>query len=131
MHDRFCRARGLAMTAYSPLGSPDSAALLGRKEDTSEPSLMNHPVVTNIAANRGKSPAQVLVRWSLNRGIAVLPKSVSPERIHANLHGALGWSLTDAEMKELSSISHQRRAVDGSFWISPVGPYKTLEEFWA
>lgn len=74
---------------------------------------------------------QVLVRWSLDRGVSVLPKSVSAERIHSNLHGALGWRLREEEMRALSGIGHQKRQVDGSFWVSAGGAYKSLEELWA
>lgn len=58
----FCRARGIAVTAYAPLGSPDSATLLNRKDDVDTagvPRLLAHPTVTKIAADQNRTPAQV------------------------------------------------------------------------
>jgi alcohol dehydrogenase (NADP+) len=47
------------VTAYSPLGSPDSASLLQRQA----PVLLQDPVVLQVAQELGRSPAQVLIRW--------------------------------------------------------------------
>lgn len=78
----WCRGHGIHVTAYSPLGSPDSGAIFKRKFS---PSLMQDPVVVDVASKMEKSPAQVLVRWALQHGTSVLPKSSNPQRIKANL----------------------------------------------
>ena len=58
-------------------------------------------------------------------------KSSNPERIKSNLDVVCGgWLLDDNDMAALDSLSTQCRMVDGSFWLSPFGPYKTLTELW-
>ena len=62
--------RGIVTQAYSPLGVGN---------------LLTHPTVQSVAAEYGKTPAQVLIRWSLQLGNSVIPRSSSPERIAENL----------------------------------------------
>jgi 2,5-diketo-D-gluconate reductase A len=64
-----CRQRGIAVEAYSPLGQGADLA---------------HPTVGRIAARYGKSAAQVVLRWQLQQGHIVIPKSNTPERIRSN-----------------------------------------------
>lgn len=126
----WCLDKGIHFTAYSPLGSPDSASLLQRKGDV--PILMKDPAVLEIAARVGHDVGQVLVRWGLQHRptCSVLPKSVNPKRIQTNFEGVQGWSLSEEDMHTLNSLPLQCRMVDGSFWLSPHGPYRTLRDLW-
>merc|ERR1712127_902832 len=72
-----CAALGTHVTAYSPLGSPDSSSMIGHGGGA----VMKHPVVMRVAKEAGKTPAQVLIRWAVQRGTSVVPKSVTPSRI--------------------------------------------------
>ena len=120
-----CAALGTHLTAYSPLGSPDSAPMI--KHDGA--SVMRHPAVCGVADAVGKSPAQVLIRWAVQRGTSVIPKSASAERIEANF-GVFDWELSEAQLAELSSVEPQVRMLHGEFWLSADGPYKTLADLW-
>ena len=122
----WCRERGIHVTAYSPLGSPDSESFLRRKPG---PRLLEDPTVKEVAARLGKTTGQVLVRWAVQHGTSVLPKSVNPARMRGNLD-VFSWELPAEDFARLSALAHQAKMVDGSFFISPRGPYRTLEDFW-
>ncbi|KAJ3356465.1 Alcohol dehydrogenase [NADP(+)] [Allomyces javanicus] len=70
----FCARHGIEVVAYSPL------------EDDTTPVLLRDPVVFAIAAKHAVETAQVLLSWSIRRGIKVIPKSTNPARLRANLH---------------------------------------------
>lgn len=121
-------SQGIHVTAYSPLGSPDSAGIVKRREDC--PVLLQDNTVAGIAERIGKNAGQVLIRWAVQRGTSVLPKSVNPSRIRSNLD-VFDWELTQEDFEALSSLEPQMRMVPGDFWIDPKnGPYKTLADLW-
>ncbi|KAL3146586.1 hypothetical protein ABBQ32_000824 [Trebouxia sp. C0010 RCD-2024] len=122
---QWCKARHIHVTAYSPLGSPDSASMFRRKA----PLLLQDPIVTAVANKLSRSPAQVLIRWSLQHGTSVLPKSTSAERIKANMD-VMSWALCIEDYNRLCDLSTQMRMVNGSFWLHPKGPYVTLNDLW-
>lgn len=89
----FCRTHGIAVEAYAPL-------VKARRLD--------HPVLRGIAAKHGATPAQVLVRWGLQLGLVVLPKSVRPERIRENA-AVYGFSLGAADLAQLEGLDEGYR----------------------
>lgn len=119
-----CKELGVAVTAYSPLGSPDSAAMLGRQDDVL---LTEHPAITQIAESHGATPAQVLIAWALARGTSVLPKSIKPSRIAENW-GALELTLTLADMTVIAALDRHRRMIEGTFWF--VGESYSRQTLW-
>lgn len=121
----FCDALSIHLTAYAPLGSADRPARL--KVDD-EPVLLEDQVITGIAQRHGVTPAQVLISWAINRGTAVIPKSVNPERLKQNL-AADEISLSPEDMGEIAQIDRHRRYVSGDFWELEDGPY-TVESIW-
>ena len=84
---------GIKTEAWSPLGS-------GR--------LIDDPVIAEVSAKHGKSPAQVMVRWSIQLGNIVLPKSVTPERIEQNID-VFDFQLDDADMAAIAGLESGRR----------------------
>lgn len=120
----FCKANDLLVTAYSPLGSPDSRA----DRHKNDPKLLENPVVQEIASKHGASIGQVLIAWSIARDIAVIPKSINQGRIIDNLKSA-DLVLDEKDMKSLSEIGINHRFVDGSFFTGPQSPYK-LADLW-
>ncbi len=121
----FAKSQNVFLTAYSPLGSADRPAFL-KAED--EPVLLEDPTILEIAARHEATPAQVLIRWAIQRGTAVIPKSVNPARIEQNL-AAAQLTLTDADMAAIAALDRHRRYVDGSIWVVEDGPY-TLANLW-
>jgi diketogulonate reductase-like aldo/keto reductase len=65
--------------------------------------LLDRPEVTAIAAAHGRTPAQVVLRWHLQLGVVVIPKSVRAERIRENID-VFDFTLTDGEMAMLSAL---------------------------
>lgn len=119
----FCKKNGILYTAYSPLGSRDRQ---GKKGD--EPDMFEIPRVRAIAQNHGVHPAQILIKWAEARGTAVIPKSVNPDRLKANLESAK-IPLSEYEMMELNKLDMGYRFIDGSFWEREGGPY-TAHSLW-
>lgn len=85
-----CRRWNIALTAYAPLGSPGRADIPsppGLKSDwevgAAEP--LKNALVVQLAGKYGKTPAQVLLRHLIQRGVAMVPKSLNPGRIMDNL----------------------------------------------
>jgi diketogulonate reductase-like aldo/keto reductase len=83
-----CKELGITLEAYSPLTR-------GQR--------LGHPVLVEVAQQVGKSPAQVLLRWGLQHGFVVLPKSVTPARIEENAK-LFDFSLDDAAMARLNDL---------------------------
>lgn len=83
-----CEARNVAVEAYSPLGT-------GRH--------LSDPTVARVAESVGRTPAQVLLRWCLQRGTIVLPKSTHRERIEQNAQ-IFDFTLSDDEMATLDAL---------------------------
>jgi diketogulonate reductase-like aldo/keto reductase len=83
-----CEALGVAIEAYSPLGT-------GRH--------LSDPTVARVAESLGRTPAQVLLRWCLQRGTIVLPKSTHRERIEQNAQ-IFDFTLSDDEMATLDAL---------------------------
>lgn len=108
-----CKELGVAITAYSPLGSPDSAAMMGRKDEVL---LTQHPAIVGIAEAHGAKPAQVLIAWALARGTSVIPKSVNPARIAENW-ASRELALTSEDMRAIAELDEHERMVDGRFWF--------------
>ncbi|KAJ7300036.1 hypothetical protein O6H91_07G105100 [Diphasiastrum complanatum] len=118
----FCTANGIHLSAYSPIGSPGSRNML-------KLSVLDHPVVKEVAEKLGKSPAQVALRWGIQAGNSVLPKSTRAERIKSNFD-VFDWSISEEDMKVFSKIE-QVRLLRGEFWVNDsTSPYKSVQELW-
>ena len=98
-----CADRNIALEAYSPLGT---GAQLGE------------PVVTGIAERLGRTPAQVLLRWCVQRGIPVITKSTHRDRIAENAQ-IFDFELAANEMVELDRLDRSgetREAIERKWW---------------
>ncbi|MBU8829481.1 aldo/keto reductase [Mycolicibacterium goodii] len=84
---------GIATEAWSPLG---------------QGSLLADPVITGIAEQHGKTPAQVLIRWHIQLGNIVIPKSVNPERIASNFD-VFDFELSEQDMTSIASLETGKR----------------------
>jgi len=98
-----CREHDVLLEAYSPLGT-------GRH--------LSDSTVTQIAERAGRTPAQVLLRWCVQRGLPVIPKSTHRERIEENMR-VFDFTLSDEEMAELDALDETNgtaRALERKWW---------------
>ena len=97
----YCKSVGIHVTGFSPLGS-SSYIELGMDGGKGTGAL-NEDVVKAIAAEVGRTPAQVILRWGVQRGTSVIPKSSRPERIVENF-SLFDFELSDAQVSPLIYI---------------------------
>ena len=92
----YCVEHGIVVESYSPLMQAGEA--------------LEHPVIAQLAQTYGKPPAQVILRWHVQSGFIVIPKSAKPERIRENI------ALFDFELSE-----NDMRAIEGMDWEQRIG----------
>ncbi|MDR0954076.1 MAG: aldo/keto reductase [Rikenellaceae bacterium] len=101
----YCLAENIAVTAFSPLGKGDQAFKDGLN-------LYRDPVIVRTAQEQHATPAQVLLRWAIQKGIAVIPKSVTPSRIRENFE-AVNLVLTTDQMAAIDRLDRHHRMSGG------------------
>jgi D-xylose reductase len=104
---KLAKEQKIAVTAYSSFG-PASFIELGWENAKDTPVLFEHQTITSIAEKHNVTPAQVLLRWSTQRGLAVIPKSNDQKRLVANLK-VNNFDLTEEEIKSISKLDRGLR----------------------
>jgi len=94
-----CSSLGIAVTAYSPLGS--GAVIDGHQ-------IPSHPLLIKIGSRYGKSAAAVAIAWQVQRGVVVIPKSITESRIVQNLQAA-NLALAYSDMAQLDGLNRNYR----------------------
>lgn len=102
-----CKSRGIAVTAYSSFG-PQSFLELNMQSAHDTSLLFDHPTVKKVAEKHDKTPAQVLLRWATQRGIAVIPKSNNQSRLAQNLD-VCSFDLSKDEIEKISGLDKDLR----------------------
>lgn len=115
---KFCKTKGILVMAHSPLGGP----LEGHKL------VMESCVLQEIAKAKGKTVAQIALRWGYEQGIAIVVNSYVKEWMIENLQ-IFGWELSTEDHEKIGKIP-QGRTLTGWDYLSPIGPYRTFEELW-
>lgn len=91
----FCQDNHIQLEAWSPLGNGQ---------------LLNSPVINKIAKEHGKSPAQVIIRWELQQGFIVIPKSIHEERMREN-RDVYDFELDADEMEAIAMLDEERHSI--------------------
>ena len=99
---QFCQLHNIAVTAFSPFGQQSYLSIF--PDSHQAPSLLKHDTVTAIASAHKKTAGQVLLRWSVQRGVAAVPKSVNEGRLKENL-AVFDFELSEAEMKAMTELN--------------------------
>ncbi|RPJ49602.1 MAG: aldo/keto reductase [Chloroflexi bacterium] len=92
----YCQAKGIQVESYSPLAR-------GRR--------WNDPLVNEIAQSYNRTPAQVMIRWSLEKGYVVIPKSVKRERIIENA-SVFDFTLSAEDVQRLDGLNENARTIN-------------------
>lgn len=90
----YCAEHGIVVESYSPLMQAGEA--------------LEHPVIAKLAQQYGKTPAQVILRWHVQSGFIVIPKSVKPERIRENLD-LFDFELSEQDMRAIDGMDRGQR----------------------
>jgi diketogulonate reductase-like aldo/keto reductase len=90
---KYCQERGIVIEAYSPLAHAQD---------------MHESVIQHIAKKHNKSYAQVMLRWCIERGFVIIPKSINPKRIKENI-SILDFKLDSDDMRKLEKLDRNLR----------------------
>jgi D-xylose reductase len=122
---RYCQAESIAYTAFSPLGAGSYVALGMAQESDS---VLVQSVVKEIAGKHNKTPAQVVLRWGVQRGTAVIPKTSQPTRLLENI-AIQDFVLSEAEMLSITKLDRNQRYNDpGVFCEAAFGCFYPIYE---
>lgn len=105
---RFCHESDIAVTGFSPLGAQSYFQLNMAQSDEA---VIEQPVIKAIAAAHSKTPAQVVLRWGVQRGTAIVPKTTSEARLKENI-ALFDFELTEDEMASINGLDRHRRFND-------------------
>ncbi|XP_070532970.1 aldo-keto reductase family 1 member B7-like [Ptychodera flava] len=100
----FCQSNDIHVTAFGPLGSPEKA-----ESNQPDPPLLKNPKIISLAKRYHKTTAQVILRYLIQRGISVVPKSSNPGRMRENLQ-VFDFVLSDQDMRDLAGLNQNWRA---------------------
>ncbi|KAM7484755.1 hypothetical protein LguiA_000764 [Lonicera macranthoides] len=95
----FCKANNIQLSAYSPLGAPGTAWGDNR--------VMGCSILQDIAKSKGKTIAQISLRWIHEQGVTIITHSYNKGRMQENL-GIFDWSLTEEECNKIAQIPQRK-----------------------
>ncbi|XP_020243861.1 methylecgonone reductase-like isoform X1 [Asparagus officinalis] len=116
----FCNEIGVHITAWSPLAANGA--------NWGSIAVMQSAVLKDIASVKGKTVAQVALRWLYQQGVSIAVKTYNKGRMMENL-GIFDWELSKEDTEKIQTIP-QFRGYQGDMFVSENGPYKTIEELW-
>ncbi|CAE7526099.1 xyl1 [Symbiodinium microadriaticum] len=102
----YCEIAGIHVTAFSPLGS--SSYMVFGMDGGRGTGVLKEAAIAQIAARKGKSPAQIVLRWHIQRGVSIIPKSSKVERIVENF-SLFDFDLSEEEMKVITEMDCNAR----------------------
>jgi len=119
----FCQSKGIVLNGYSPLGSPDRP--WAKPDDIK---LLDDPKLKEVGAKYGKSPAQVVFRWLVQRGIVAIPKTVSKARLAEN-QNIFDFTLSPEDLAYVNTFNRPDGRVCHLSWNSHHTYYPFATEF--
>ncbi|KAL6210117.1 hypothetical protein ACLB2K_021055 [Fragaria x ananassa] len=117
----FCKANGIVVTAFSPLGA------IGTSWGANH--VLESKALNEIAEARGKSVAQVCIRWVYQVGATLAVKSYNKERLKQNVQ-VFDWELTEDDLEKINQIPQRKQMTREEELVTATGPYKSLDDLW-
>ncbi|XP_044535901.1 aldo-keto reductase family 1 member D1 isoform X4 [Gracilinanus agilis] len=108
---KFCQNHDIVIVAYSPLGTNRDPSWV----NLHCPPLLQDPLLISLGQKYSKTPAQISLRFNIQRGIVVIPNSFNADRIKENFQ-IFDFSLTDEEMKSIEGLNKNIRFVNLLMW---------------
>jgi aldehyde reductase len=108
----YCAKNNIVIMSYCPLSN-----LKNDNEREEEVSALHNPVIKDIAKAKNKSTAQIIIRWHLQNGLVVIPKTVTPARLGEN-SSVYDFALSDNEIRQIDQLTekNRRRFVNPPFY---------------
>mmetsp|Transcript_58477 Transcript_58477/g.161773 ORF Transcript_58477/g.161773 Transcript_58477/m.161773 type:complete len:324 (+) Transcript_58477:43-1014(+) len=116
---RFAHEEGMNVTAFSAFGASSYIELSMATENDI---MMKHPTILALAAAHNKTPAQILIRWALERNTFPLTKTCNSDRMKEN-RGVLDFSLADEDMEKINNLNENRRYNDPGVFCLGMGTF--------
>ncbi|CAH7471333.1 Akr1d1 [Phodopus roborovskii] len=104
---KFCQQHDIVIVAYSPLGTCRNPMWV----NVSSPSLLKDKLLNSLGKRYNKTAAQIGLRFNIQRGVVVIPKSFNPQRMKENFQ-IFDFSLTEEEMKDIEALNKNVRFVE-------------------
>ncbi|XP_076999958.1 aldo-keto reductase family 1 member D1 [Tamandua tetradactyla] len=108
---KFCQQHDIVITAYSPLGTARNPEWV----NVSSPPLLEDALLNSLGKKYNKTAAQIALRFNIQRGVVVIPKSFNPGRIKENFQ-VFDFCLTEEEMKDVEALNKNVRYVNLLMW---------------
>ncbi|KAI6233969.1 Aldo-ket-red domain-containing protein [Aphelenchoides fujianensis] len=109
-----CKRLNVVVTSYATIGSPGRGASPIPNDQFIKGDCMNQAAVQELAKKYGKTPAQILLRHTVQQGICVIPKSTNPDRLKQNL-SLFDFKLTPEDQQKLDAITERARLFTFNF----------------
>ncbi|PIA64042.1 hypothetical protein AQUCO_00201382v1 [Aquilegia coerulea] len=116
----FCAENGIHVSAFHPLG--------GSGGGTGTNAVSESDQMKQLAQSKGKTIAQICLRWAYQQGVITIPKSYNKERLKQNME-IFDWELSTEEMQKISMLP-QKRLFTLEQLVSEDGPFKSLSDLW-
>ena len=112
---KYCHSRGIAVTGFSPLGALSYLSI-----DMAVPSdsVLIEAAIKTIADQHQKTTAQIVLKWGIQRGTAIIPKTATPARLVENL-SIFDFELSEEEMRQIDGLDQHRRFNDPGAFCEP------------
>ncbi len=121
----YMNEKGIQPVGYSPIGSPKRPERDRTENDTVD---IEDPVIVRIAQRLKIHPAEVCIKWGVQRGQVVIPFSVTPAKITGNLYAVAGEPLLNEEMMQIAAIDKNCRLIKGQVFLW--NGAKSWEDLW-